>query len=121
MPAEEFEVRTAVVVSEQNILTVVAALNNLLRLTRNDDSGHARHADKLPLAGRKVNKKGDCASLLISWNRPQFSASGFSWHITPDWRNSTLGPKRQSYRVGDIAVTCVPYDGTRESNLVRSV
>ena len=54
--AEEFEVRTAVVINEENILTVVAALNNVVRLTRNDDSGHARHADNLPLAGRKVNK-----------------------------------------------------------------
>ncbi|MCH7721597.1 MAG: hypothetical protein IH988_11530, partial [Planctomycetes bacterium] len=52
MLAEEFEVRTAVVINEENILTVVAALNNVVRLTRNDDSGHARHADNLPLAGR---------------------------------------------------------------------
>ena len=54
--AEEFELRTAVVINEENILTVVAALNNVLRLTRNDDSGRARHTDKLPIAGRKVNK-----------------------------------------------------------------
>ncbi|MCH8806269.1 MAG: hypothetical protein IH986_09300 [Planctomycetes bacterium] len=54
--AEEFEVRTAVVINEENILTVVAALNNVVRLTRNDDSGHARHAQNLPLAGRKGNK-----------------------------------------------------------------
>ena len=32
--AEEFEVRTAVVINEENILTVVAALNNVVRLTR---------------------------------------------------------------------------------------
>ena len=54
--AEEFEVRTALVINEENIQTVVAALNNVVRLTRNDDSGHARHADNLPLAGRKMNK-----------------------------------------------------------------
>ncbi len=55
--AQEFEVRTAVVViNEQNTLTLVAALNNVVQLTRNDDSGHARHADNRPLAGRKVNK-----------------------------------------------------------------
>ena len=54
--AEEFEVRTAVVIHEENILTIVAALNNVVRLSRNDDSGHARHDDNLPLAGRKVNK-----------------------------------------------------------------
>ncbi len=54
--AEEFEVRTAVVINEENILTVVAALNNVVRLTRNDDSGHARHPDNLPLAGRRVNQ-----------------------------------------------------------------
>ncbi len=54
--AEEFEVRTAVVINEENILTVVAALNNVVRLTRNDDSGHAKYADNLPLAARKVNK-----------------------------------------------------------------
>ena len=37
-------------------LTVVAALNNMVRLTQNDDFAHARHADNLSLAGRKVNK-----------------------------------------------------------------
>jgi len=52
----EFEVRTAVAINEEHILTVVAALNNVVRLTRNDDSGHARHAHNLPRAGRKVNK-----------------------------------------------------------------
>ncbi len=54
--AEEFEVRTVVVVNEKNILRVVAALNNVVRLTRNDDSGHARHGGSLPLTSRKVNK-----------------------------------------------------------------
>ncbi len=57
--AEEFEVRTAVVLNQENILVRlwrIAALNNVVRLTRNDDSGHARHADNLPFAGRKVNK-----------------------------------------------------------------
>ncbi len=57
--AEEFEVRAAVVVNEENILSRLwrtAALNNVVRLTRNDDSGHARHADNPPLAGRKANK-----------------------------------------------------------------
>ena len=53
--AEEFAVRTAVVIHEENILTVVTALNHLVRLTRNDDSGHPRHADNLPRAARKVN------------------------------------------------------------------
>ncbi len=56
--AEEFEVRTAVLINEENILVRlwrIAALNNVVRPTRNDDSGHARHADNLPLAGRKVN------------------------------------------------------------------
>ena len=56
MLAEQFEVRTPVVIHEENILTVVAALNNLVRLTRNDNSGHARHADNLPLAVGKVRK-----------------------------------------------------------------
>lgn len=65
MLAEEFEVRTAVVINEENNLTVVAALNNVMRLTRSDDSGHARHADNLPLASRKVNKY-DCPSLSCS-------------------------------------------------------
>ena len=57
--AEEFEVRTAAVINDENIpvrLWRIAALNNVVLLTRNDDSGHARHADNLPLAGRKVNK-----------------------------------------------------------------
>ena len=52
MLAEEFELRTAVSINEENIPTVTAALDIVLRLTRNDDSGHARHADNLPLAGR---------------------------------------------------------------------
>ena len=54
--AEEFEARTAVVINEENIATVVAALNNAVRLPRNDDSCHARHAHNPPLAGRKVNE-----------------------------------------------------------------
>ena len=57
--AEEFEVRTAVVINEENILVRlwrIAMLHNVLRLTRNDDSSHARHAHNLPLAGRTVNK-----------------------------------------------------------------
>ncbi len=41
---------------QADILTVCAALNNVARLTRNDDSSHARYADNLPLASRKVNK-----------------------------------------------------------------
>ncbi len=56
MIAEEFEVRTAVVVNEENVLRVAAALNNGVRPTRNDDSGPARRADERPLAGRKVNE-----------------------------------------------------------------
>ena len=56
MLAEEFEVRTAAVIDEENILTVVAALNNGVRLTRNDDSGYATNADNLRLAGWDVNK-----------------------------------------------------------------
>ena len=54
--AEEFEVRAVVVINEENILTVVAALNNVVQLTRNDDSGHARHADNLWLTSRKVSR-----------------------------------------------------------------
>ena len=54
--AEELEVGTAVVINEENILTILATLNNVMRLTRNDDSGHARHGDNLPFADRKVNK-----------------------------------------------------------------
>ncbi len=56
---EEFELRTAVVINEENILIRlwwIATFNNVVRLTRNDDSGHASNADNLPLAGRKVNK-----------------------------------------------------------------
>ena len=49
-------VRTAVVINEEDILTVVAALNNVVWPIRNDDSGHAKHVDTLPLALRKVNK-----------------------------------------------------------------
>ena len=54
--AEEFEVRTAAVINEENSPTVVAALNNAVRPTRNDDSGHARNADNLPLVCRKVSE-----------------------------------------------------------------
>ncbi len=53
--AEGFEVCTAVVINEQSILTVVAALNNVVRVTRIDDPGYASPAADLPLAGRKVN------------------------------------------------------------------
>ena len=55
MLAEEFDVRTAVVINQENILTVVAAVNNALRLPRNNDSGHAKHADDLPRARLTVN------------------------------------------------------------------
>ncbi len=51
--------RTVVVINEENILVLlwrIAALNNVVRLTRNDDSGHARHVDNLPLAGLQVNE-----------------------------------------------------------------
>ena len=54
--AEEFEVRTAVVINEENILIRlwrIAVLNNEVRLPRNDDSGHAKDTENLPLAGRK--------------------------------------------------------------------
>ena len=57
--AEEFEVRTGVVINEGNILVRlwrIAALNHVVRMTRNDDSGHARHADNLLRVGRKANK-----------------------------------------------------------------
>ena len=57
--AEEFEVRTAVVINEGdtlNRLWRIAALNNPVRLTCNDASGHARYADNRPLACRKGNK-----------------------------------------------------------------
>ncbi len=53
---EEFEVRTAVVIDEEDLLTVVAALNHMVQLTRNDDSGHARHAASLPGTGPRVTK-----------------------------------------------------------------
>ncbi len=58
--AEELDLRTAVVINEENILIRlwrITALNNVVRLTRNDDSGHARHADNRPRADRKVNKQ----------------------------------------------------------------
>ncbi len=68
--AEEFEVRTAVVITEENILTVVAALNNVVRLTRNDHSGHARYPDNPPLAGRKVNKHVTVPFILFRFILP---------------------------------------------------
>ncbi len=56
----EVEVRTTVVTNDQNILVRlwrIAALNNVVRLTRNNDSGHAMRGmpTTYPLAGRKVN------------------------------------------------------------------
>ncbi len=66
MLAEEFEIRTAAVFSEENILTVGAALHNVVRLTRNDASGHARYANNAPLAGRKAIKSVTM-SLFISF------------------------------------------------------
>ena len=50
-----FDVRTAIVITEENILTVVSAPNSVVLLLRTDDSGHAKGACDLPLAGRKVN------------------------------------------------------------------
>ena len=40
--ADEFDLRTVLVINEENALTVVHALDNVVRLTRNDDSGHPR-------------------------------------------------------------------------------
>ena len=57
MLAEEFEARAAVVINEENILTVVAVLKNVVRLTLNDNSGHTTCARNLPLAGRRVNQR----------------------------------------------------------------
>ena len=57
--AEEFELPTPVVVNEENILVRlrrIATLNNVVRLTAHDDSGHTRHADNLFVAARRVNK-----------------------------------------------------------------
>ena len=44
-------------VINQDILTVVATLNNVVRLTRNDNSGPAGPAYDPRLAGRKVKKQ----------------------------------------------------------------
>ena len=58
-PVQPIDILAAVVINEENILVRlwrIAALHNVGRLTRNDDSGHARHAHNLPLTGRKVNK-----------------------------------------------------------------
>ncbi len=57
--AEGFEPRTPVVINEENIrvrLWRIATRSHVVRLTRNDDSGHARHAHNRPLASRKVNQ-----------------------------------------------------------------
>ena len=43
--AEEFELGTAVVINEENILTFAAALNDVALVTLNDDSADARYAD----------------------------------------------------------------------------
>ena len=40
----------------ENILTVVAAPSNVVRLNRTANSGHTRYADNPPLAFRKVKK-----------------------------------------------------------------
>jgi len=57
--AEDIEVRTVVTISEEHILVLlsrIAALNIVVRLTWNYDSGHARQAHNALLAGRKVNE-----------------------------------------------------------------
>ena len=57
--AEGLEVRTVVVVNEEDFLVRlwrIAAQNDVVRPARSDDSGRTRHADNLPLARRKVNK-----------------------------------------------------------------
>ena len=51
---------TAVVINEKNILIRlwrIPALNNMVRLPRNDDSGHERHGDNLALADRTTEGK----------------------------------------------------------------
>ena len=55
--AEGFEVRTAVVINQNDIPTVVAALNNVVRLTRNDDPGQRCIPTTYPRpAGKSMNR-----------------------------------------------------------------
>lgn len=58
--AEEFEVRAAVALNEEDILVrlwPIAALKNAVRLTRSDDSGHARQLDNYPSPAEKSMKR----------------------------------------------------------------
>lgn len=60
--AEEVEVDAAVVVGEEDVLVVVAALGDVVRAVRNDDTSVARHGvSVLPCAGI-VKKIGGCPS-----------------------------------------------------------
>ena len=52
MPTQARSTPSDVVINEENILTVVAVLNNGGRLIRNDESGHSRDAHNRPIAGR---------------------------------------------------------------------
>jgi hypothetical protein len=53
--AEDIQVDAAVVVHEEHVLVVVAALGDVVRLTGQHDAGDARHDRTLPRGGRAVN------------------------------------------------------------------
>jgi hypothetical protein len=53
---EEGEVGPAIVVNEEDILAVVAALRNVMGVVRHNYSSDSRHARMLPPAARHGNK-----------------------------------------------------------------
>lgn len=79
--AVEFELRTAIVIYEENNLIRlwwIVALNIELRLIRNGDPRQPKQADNLPLAGRKVNKLVAAPICSICYERHNQPTSSFS-------------------------------------------
>ena len=55
--AKQFEVDTAIVVDEENILAVIPSLHDVVRLTGDDNSSDARHAAALRGSRQPVKKQ----------------------------------------------------------------
>jgi len=53
---KDVEVGPSVVIDEEDVLLVVAALDDVMRDSRNDDASNSRHDGKLPASDEDVKK-----------------------------------------------------------------
>ena len=53
--AKQFKVPQPVAVAEENVITPIATLGNVMRTTRNDDTSKTRHGTKLPIESTHGN------------------------------------------------------------------